>query len=191
MLVHNGYMPEQQRSRPAGIDPARAGSPGGTGGRPRAASLSEAEIDAVQAACRVLVAISAQSIAAVEDVVDLAQFRALVVIASRGSVSLAELAEAAGLHMSKASRMCDRMVGLGLVDRAEDPGNRRQLVLTLTPEGSRLVSDVMGRRRAALEPLLLRLPKDRRSQLVSLLREFADAGAEPADADLWFMGWAT
>ena len=187
-------MVEQRRSRRS--EPARSGSAPATtldasGRRSRTNGLSDAEVDAVQAACRVLVAISAQSIAAVEDVVDLTQFRALVVIASRGSVSLAELALAARLHMSTASRMCDRLVSMGLVHRADDPDNRRQLVLTLTEQGSRLVADVMGRRRAALEPLLLELPKDRRAQLVSLLREFADAGGEPADTDLWFMGWAT
>ena len=48
------------------------------------------------AACRVLVALSAQSIAAVEDAADVTQVRALVVISSRGSVSLGELAAAAG-----------------------------------------------------------------------------------------------
>jgi len=175
--------------RSATIAPESVAGP--SPGRAPEDRLTGAELDAVQAACRVLVAISAQSIAAVEDVVDLTQFRALVVIASRGSVSLAELADAARLHMSKASRMCERMVSLGLIHRGDDPDNRRQLTLTLTEQGSRLVQDVMARRRAALEPLLLRLPKQRRSQLVSLLREFADAGGEPADADLWFMGWAT
>lgn len=159
------------------------------GGRP--AALAGDEIDAVQAACRVLVAISAQSIAAVEDVVDLSQLRALVVIAGRGTVSLAELAGSARLHMSRASRMCDRLVSMGLIHRADDPDDRRQLVLTLTGQGSRLVADVMQRRRAALEPVLARIPANRRSLLVSLLREFADAAGEPAESDLWFMGWAT
>lgn len=183
-------MPEDRRSRPDAADEfgsARGGLPD----QHRRYGLIDAQIDAVQAACRVLVAVSAQSIAAVEDEVDLAQFRALVVMASRGSVSLAELADAARLHVSTASRMCDRMVGLGLVDRTDDPHNRRQLVLTLTRKGNRLVADVMTRRRAALEPVLLRLPPGRRSQLVSVLREFAEAGDEPADTDLWFMGWPT
>lgn len=183
-------MPENRRSVPdavGGFGSAGGGSPEGHRGQ----GVIDAEIDAVQTACRVLVAISAQSIAAVEDEVDLAQFRALVVMASRGSVSLAELADAARLHMSTASRMCERMVGLGLIDRTDDPHNRRQLVLTLTRKGSRLVADVMGRRRAALEPVVLRLPQNRRSQLVSVLREFSEAADEPADADLWFMGWAT
>ena len=153
--------------------------------------VSDADIEAVQAACRVLVAISARAIAAVDDVIDLTQFRALVVITSRGSVSLGELAEATGLHLSTASRLCDRLVGRGLLDRADDPANRRQLTLTLTGEGRRLVAEVREQRKLALRPLLARLPSRSRAQLVTSLRGFAAAADEPAEADLWLMGWPT
>ena len=66
-------------------------------------------------ACRILVAVAARSISAVEEEADLLQVRALVVIASRGPVSLGELAQAAGLHLTRASRLCDRMVQAGLI----------------------------------------------------------------------------
>jgi len=155
------------------------------------AHVGHAELEAVQAACRVLVAISSQSIAAVEDQVDLTQFRALVILASRGSVSLGELADAAKLHLSTASRMCDRMVVAGLMNRADDPANRRQLMLTLTDGGRRVVEDVMRQRRAALEPMLAAMPKPRRAELVTLLQEFAASAPPPAEPDLWFMGWST
>lgn len=147
------------------------------------------------AACRVLVAVSAQSIAAVEDAVDLIEFRALVVVASQGSVSLSELAEAAHFHLTRASRLCDRLVGKGLINRADDPANRRQLTLTLTADGEHLVREVMRRRREALEPILnrmtKRMTKQRRADMVSLLQEFAAAGGEPSNSDLWAMGWTT
>jgi DNA-binding MarR family transcriptional regulator len=155
------------------------------------ASVSDTEIDAVLAACRVLVAISARSIAAVEDVVDVAQFRALAIIASRGSMSLGELASSAGLKLSTASRMCDRMVVRGLVNRADDPANRRQLELTLTDRGRRVVTGVVRRRRAALEPMLARMLKSHRIKLVEMLSEFTATGGEPAARDLWTMGWTT
>ena len=147
------------------------------------------------AASRVLVAISAQSIAAVEDVADLTQVRALVVIASRGSVSLSELSEATRIHLTRASRLCDRLVVKGLLNRADDPANRRQLTLTLTPAGQEVVDEVMRRRRQAIEPILERMSrqmtKQRRAELTSLLHEFAVAGGEPSDPDLWAMGWTT
>jgi DNA-binding MarR family transcriptional regulator len=153
--------------------------------------VDNTEMEAMLAACRVLVAISAQSVAAVDDVVDMPQFRALVVVASRGSVTLGELADAAGMNMSTTSRLCDRLVGMGLVNRTDDPANRRQLQLTLTDAGHGVVAQAMDKRRAALRPILLRLPSQSRTQLVTLLAEFADAGGEPADRDLWSLGWPT
>jgi len=153
------------------------------------------EEEAVLAACRVLVAVSAQSMAAVEDVADLTQVRALVVVASRGSVSLSELAAATNIHLTRASRLCDRLVASGLINRADDPSNRRQLTLTLTPEGEQVVHSVMRRRHEALEPILARMRKQmtvsRRAQLVSLLQDFALAGGEPSEPDLWALGWTT
>lgn len=147
------------------------------------------------AACRVLVAVSAQSIAAVEDIADLTQIRAMVAIASRGSVSLSELSEATRIHLTRASRLCDRLVAQGLVHRADDPANRRQLALTLTPAGADVVAQVMSRRRRAIQPILQRMKKQmseqQRSDLTALLNEFATAAGEPSGPDLWAMGWTS
>jgi DNA-binding MarR family transcriptional regulator len=158
---------------------------------PRRRPKDNEEADIVLAGCRFLVALSAQSIAAVEDVADVAQVRALVVISSRGSVSLGALAVAANLHLTRASRLCDRMVAEGLIDRADDPANRRRLILTLTPKGQRVVHDVMAHQRAAITPILARLPRQRRAELVAVLGEFAAAGGEPSGPDLWALGWTT
>jgi len=158
---------------------------------PRSEPVTPAELDAVLAACRVLVAVSARSIAAVDGEVDLPHFRALVVVASRGPMSLGELADAAGMNLSTASRMCDRLVGMGLLNRTDDPANRRQLRLSLTPAGEKVVARAMDQRRAAVRPMLEALPKRRRAQLVQLLSEFAVAGGETSHRELWSLGWAT
>ena len=52
-----------------------------------ASGTRDGEAEAVLAASRVLVAVSVQSIASVEDVADLTQVRALLVVASRGSAT--------------------------------------------------------------------------------------------------------
>jgi DNA-binding MarR family transcriptional regulator len=153
------------------------------------------EVDALLAACQVLVGISAQSVAAVSDVADLIQVRALVVVAGRGSVSLSELAAAMDIHLTRASRLCDRLVLKGLLHRVEDPDNRRQLILTLTPSGKRVTRTVIQRRRAALGPILTRMTRkltaQQRTEFTALLRDFTAAAGQPADTDLWAMGWAT
>lgn len=157
----------------------------------RRTRVLKSDIDAVLLACRALVAASAQSIAAVEDVADLTQVRVLVVLGSRGPLSLSELADAAGLHITRASRLCDRLVTADLINRADDPDNRRQLILTPTAAGEQIVRTVMQRRRAAVEPALSRMSPRRRAELVSVLQEFAAAGEEFAESDLWALGWAT
>lgn len=149
------------------------------------------EVDAVLAACRLLVGISVESLAAVDAAVNVTQLRILVVIDSRGVTTLTELAAATGLHLSRASRTCERLVNSGLVHRTDDPADRRSLRLTLTGEGRRIVAAVAHARRAAIEPVLRRMPEQRRGQLVSLLEEFTAAGGEPLDIHLWALGWAT
>ncbi len=142
-------------------------------------------------ASRVLVAISAQSIAAVEDRVTVTQLRALVVIASLEPVNLVRFAEAIGVHASNATRACDRLVALGLIDRRDNPDDRRNLTLALTAPGRRLVTRVMTHRRAAIEKTLGRMPADKRRQLPLILSEFAAAAGELPAAELWSMGWTT
>jgi DNA-binding MarR family transcriptional regulator len=78
---------------------------------------------------------------------------------------------------------------MGLVDRAEVPDNRRQIVLTLTAAGRDLVDTVMRARRDAIRPLLAAMPRQRRSELVALLGEFTAAAGNPDERDLWAMGW--
>jgi len=145
----------------------------------------------VLAASRVLVGVSAQSIAAVEDSLTVVQFRALVIVASRGPIHLSALADAMRVHPSNATRTCDRLVADGLLDRRENPHDRRHLALTLTAPGRRILDAVMDRRRAAITDILRRMPADDRHHLAEVLTQFATAGGEPSDHHLWSLGWTT
>jgi DNA-binding MarR family transcriptional regulator len=149
------------------------------------------DVEAVMAAARVLVAVSAQSVAAVDDVVSLPQLRVLVMVASRGPLNLSAVARGLGVHPSNATRACERLVVAGLLDRRDDPADRRNLVLELTAAGHGLVRRVMDHRRAAIGDVLDRMPVAERRALVPVLRSFAAAGGEvPADA-AWALGWTT
>ncbi|MGI8589949.1 MAG: MarR family winged helix-turn-helix transcriptional regulator [Nakamurella sp.] len=147
--------------------------------------------DAVLAASRVLVGVAAQSIAQAETTMSVGQFRALVIIASRGPMHSAGLAEAMGVHPSNATRTCDRLVAAKLLDRRDNPADRRHLMLTLTKKGHRMVDSVMSRRRALIGQILDKMPTDNRHRLAEVLNRFADAGGEPAEQDLWSVGWTT
>src|ERR1700722_19127437 len=96
-------------------------------------------IDAVLSASRVLVAVAARSLGDVAEEVTLTQYRTLVVLASRGPQSLADLAEAVDVTPPTATRMCDRLVRKGLIVRRHDRGDRRLIRLTLAKRGHELV----------------------------------------------------
>lgn len=135
--------------------------------------------DAVLTASRLLVAVSAQSIASVDESITLPQFRLLVVLNSRGPLKLVELADHLRVNPSTASRMVHRLVSADLVTRWAHPTSRREHALGLTGAGSDLVQQVTERRRAEITRILRRMPAETRAGLVRALAEFAHAGGEP------------
>src|SRR5919198_6154668 len=89
------------------------------------------DVDAVMLAARVLVGVSARSVALVEDDVTLPQLRLLVMVASRGPLNLAAVAAGLGVHPSNATRACDRLVTAGPLDPRDKPHDRRHPFLEL------------------------------------------------------------
>lgn len=141
--------------------------------------VTDAEVQAVLSACRVLAAVSARSALPRRQEVDPVQFRALVIISAGRAVTVDEVAAVAGLNRATADRVCDRMVHAGLVT-GQDEADRYPRRLRLTNAGRDVVSAGVGRRREALEVILGRLPVSRRLEFVAVLREFCDAGTDEA-----------
>ncbi|WP_215447952.1 MarR family winged helix-turn-helix transcriptional regulator [Streptomyces sp. ATCC 21386] len=150
---------------------------------------------AVLTASRLLVAVSARSLAEVEERVTLPQFRMLVVLSTHGATKLVTLADLLQVAPSTAMRMVDRLIAAGLADRQTNPSNRRETVLQLTEEGRRTVEDVTGRRRTEIAGIVERLSPDQRSAPVDALTAFNEAGGEPlapaagGDTELYPLGW--
>lgn len=138
---------------------------------------------AVLTASRLLMAVSARSIAAVEDRVTLPQFRLMVVLSTHDTDKLVVLAERLRVNPSTAMRMMDRLISAGLADRSTNPENRRETLLRLTPEGHRLVADVTARRRAEIASIVERLAPEQRAALIGALTAFTEAGGEPQAQD--------
>src|SRR5262249_10089249 len=136
-----------------------------------------------------LVSVAARSLGDVSDTVTVPQYRALVILAGRGTQTAGALATALGVHRSTLTRLCDRLVAKGLVTRRSPPGNRREVVLTLTRGGPRLVQSVTARRRAEISAIVARLPSSQRADMVQALQAFGDAAGEAADS-AWLPGWS-
>ena len=147
------------------------------------APLEGEVVEAVLGASRVLVAVAARSLAEVADEVTLPQYRALIVLASKGPQRVASLAEALGVTPPTATRMCDRLVRKGLVRRRTARDDRREVRLTLTPAGQELVAQVTERRRAEIAELLATISPEDRAAMVALFGRLARAAGEIPDRD--------
>lgn len=169
------------RSTPGQIDPQRlrvmwyfpdmaAKNPSSRGGQPL-----DAEIDATMHAARVLVAVLARSVDAVESVVTMPQLRILMLVGDRGQMNLSAVAESLRVHPSNASRACDRLVGDKLLERRDSTTDRRNLILELSPQGRALVDSVLETRRQAMREILARMSPEDRQQLTTVFTAFADA----------------
>ena len=152
----------------------------------------DAVTTAVLTASRLLVAVSARSLAAVEDTVTLPQVRALVVLRGGGPLKLVALAERLAVNPSTALRMVDRLESAGMITRATSPHSRREVAIDLTPAGRRLVDDVTSRRRREVAAIVARMHPASRTALVAALTAFTEAGGEPpvdARRDAFPLGW--
>lgn len=146
-------------------------------------------VTAVLTASRVLVGVAARSLEVVAHSVTPTQFRTLVVLHTRGGTNLNGLAERLGVTASSAVRMVDKLVAQRLVNREGNPGNRREVQLRLTPEGTALVDEVTARRRTEIATIVSAMPHERRGELVAALSAFAQAAEEPPADEVTALGW--
>lgn len=116
----------------------------------------------------------------------LPQLQALGFIRLHPGGSLSDLAAHLGVGLPAASALVSRLVGRGHLSRAEDPLERRRVVLTLTPESDAQLEAALAATRARLAQLMadLRPPDvDRLCAAVGTLRslfEVATATQNPA-----------
>jgi len=157
--------------------PGQRSRPGVTAG-PR---VSEETVDAVLAASRSLVAVTERSLGGVAEETTLAQYRALVVLASRGPQRMVDLALALGVTPSTAGRMCDRLLRKGLIRRHRARADRREVQVSIAAAGRGVVDEATARRRALLAGILGRMPAGEQAAVAAALRAFAAAAGEVPD----------
>jgi len=141
-----------------------------------------AAVNAVLTASRSLIAVATRSLGAAAEETTIAQYRALVVLASRGPQRMVDLAAALEVAPSTAGRMCDRLVRKGLIRRHRARTDRRAVLVSVTPAGRQVVDQATARRRALIEDILARLPASRQHAVAQALAAFADAAGEIPDS---------
>jgi DNA-binding MarR family transcriptional regulator len=148
-----------------------------------AESVDEDLLDAVLTASRTLVAVATQSLGAAAEETTIAQYRALVVLASRGPQRMVDLARALDVTASTAGRMCDRLLRKGLIRRQRARADRREVLVSITSAGRQVVDHATERRRTLLAQILARVPAEQRPAVAEAFRSFAGAAGEVPDSD--------
>jgi DNA-binding MarR family transcriptional regulator len=107
------------------------------------------------------------------------QLSALLVVERAEGINLRGLAGELKMLLSSASRLCDRLVASGMVERVPGQVDRREIALYLTPSSRQLLDELRRTRREMLAEVLQRMSAGGRNALIRGLTEFAAAANQP------------
>jgi DNA-binding MarR family transcriptional regulator len=112
------------------------------------------------------------------------QLRAMLVVEQFDGINLRGLAAQLSVILSSASRLCDRLVAAGVLERSPGRHDRREIALHLTADGHKLLQALREDRRRRLATVLARMSPAGRQALVRGLAEFGDVlgGGAATDA---------
>ncbi|GGM47861.1 hypothetical protein GCM10011608_35830 [Micromonospora sonchi] len=101
-----------------------------------------------------------------------AQLRAVMLVERQDGINLRRLAAGLDMLLSSASRLCDRLVAAGMLEREPGRADRREISLHLTAEARRLLAELRDDRRQHLATILADMTPEGREALLRGLREF-------------------
>jgi DNA-binding MarR family transcriptional regulator len=116
----------------------------------------------------------------------MAQLRALMVLSHEQPLAIGALAERLGTGLPAASRLVERLVADALVERYEDPTDRRRALVRLSTRGQSALDETQqGRRQGGhrLRSLLARLPADRLDSLRAVMADLAALSKDEGAAE--------
>jgi len=83
----------------------------------------------------------------------MAQINALFRISHKGACGVSDLGDELGITSAAASQLLEKLVQQGLVQRSEDPQDRRNKRIVLTEQGNRILQDSIQARQGWLNQL--------------------------------------
>jgi DNA-binding MarR family transcriptional regulator len=111
------------------------------------------------------------------------QARVLFTLVEHDNKSAGELADRIGVAPPTLTGITDRLVRQSLIERKEDPRDRRVVRLALTLEGRRLTLEIAESSRAYLRRVFEAMPPERLAQLAACLEDLARANAASRDPE--------
>jgi DNA-binding MarR family transcriptional regulator len=104
-------------------------------------------------------------------------------VAAEGPVAVSDVAAALGLSLPAVSMLTRELEDAGLVERREDPADRRRTVVAVEPSTGRAVGKWLRARDEPLERALASLDEAERAAFLKGLRALADALVEESPCD--------
>jgi DNA-binding MarR family transcriptional regulator len=142
--------------------------------------------ETLAAAARFFCALEARAFSTWKDVeLTMGQAEAGIFLFHHGPATIGRLADTFHIGQPAASVLVDRLVGLGLVDRHEDPLDRRRTLAGLTPEGEEIVTRFRSSRLEMMRDWLEALDTADMKALarsLTLLADAAERAPEPTAA---------
>jgi len=105
------------------------------------------------------------------------QVRVLLSVDQHGATKLQDLAERLGISAPSASRLVDRLVDAQFLSRGPAAHSRREITLSLTSHGSRVLRTFRRLRQEAIEEILAQMAPEDQSSLVRGLESFSRAAS--------------
>jgi DNA-binding MarR family transcriptional regulator len=147
------------------------------GGAKKSTEVSADHVNQVVTATKLVGALIAESLVTLRPSISAPQWRVLV-LASQGDCNISAVAEDLGVHRSNATRVCDRLMTAGLLERRRAEDDKRHVLLALTPAGRRLFNRAMEYRRHRLEEAMAQMTESERADLARCFTRLVEAAAE-------------
>lgn len=106
------------------------------------------------------------------------QIRCLRIVAEQEGQKLREVAEKMDLSLAGVSRLVDRLVRAGLVERRTDPQDRRAVQIGTTEKSRAILQEIRAARLAHLASCIRFLTPAQRSAVIESLNLLADAAEQ-------------
>ncbi len=107
------------------------------------------------------------------------QINILMRLLHGGSIGVSEIGDQLGVSNAAASQAVDRLVGLGLIERTEDPDDRRAKRLALTQKGRALIEQGIEARSKWIEGIMDVLTPEQQNMIISALTLLTEAATRP------------
>jgi DNA-binding MarR family transcriptional regulator len=104
-----------------------------------------------------------------------AQIRVLFRLRNGGPITSGQLATGLGVTLPTVTSVIDRLVARGFAERRDDPGDRRRVIVAVTPAGQAVVEGIQQGRRTRLQRAIESLDAAALAGLVAGLEALAAA----------------